>query len=161
MDSKAEMFLKRARTEIDSAAILFEASGNGKMKKELMIDETSTFYSGVIAHAYYSIFYRAKAMLITKGVETSDPFVHKKTYNAFKELFIETGLLDATLLVIYKELIVRADELLEIYRRERKKRGDFTYDTIPQANRGPAEKSIFNAKTFFRHCSAYLSGAPE
>ena len=157
MDSKGDMFMKRARTEIDSAIIIFEASGSNELKKNLMIDENSTFYSGVIPHAYYSIFYCAKAMLITKGVETSDPLVHKKTYDAFKELFIETGLLDASLLFIYKELIVRADELLEIYRQERKKRGDFTYSTIPQANRGPAERSVTNAKTFFRHCSAYLS----
>ncbi len=162
MDSKAEMYLRRARTEIDSAAILFEASSaKSKIKEDLKIQEDSTFYSGVISHSYYSIFYCAKAMLLTKGVETSDPFVHSKTYNAFKEVFIDSGLLDAKLLVIYKELIVRADELLEIFRQEKRKRGDFTYTTIPQANRSPAETSITNAKTFYKHCGAYLSGFPE
>lgn len=162
MDSKAEMFMKRARTEIDSATILFEASSEkSRIKEEMKIQEDSTFYSGVISHSYYSIFYCAKALLLTKGVETSDPFVHSKTYNAFKDTFIDSGLLDAKLLMIYKELIIRADELLEIFRQEKRKRGDFTYTTIPQANRSPAEKSIANAKTFFRHSNSYLSGFPE
>jgi uncharacterized protein (UPF0332 family) len=160
MDSKAEMFVRRARTEIDSATILFESSSDkSRIKEDLKIDQDSTFYSGVISHAYYSIFYCAKAMLLTKGVETSDPFVHSKTYNAFKEIFIDTGVLDTSLLMIYKELIIRADVLLEIFKEEKRKRGDFTYNTIPQANRSPAETSIKNAKTFFRHCNSYISRA--
>lgn len=34
---------------------------------------------------------------------------------------------------------------------------DFTYNTIAQANIEPANKSLENAKTFFRHCNAYLN----
>ena len=41
-----------------------------------MIPET--YYSAVIAHSYYSIFYGAKAYLAKKGVEVSAPEEHKK-----------------------------------------------------------------------------------
>ena len=157
MDSKVEMYSKRARSEIDSASILFRASGERNVKDVLSIGKEETFYSGVISHAYYAIFYCAKAMLLTKGVVTEPPEVHKKTFEKFKVTFIDSGMLDAKLLIIYRELIVRAETLLEIYKRERKKRGDFTYNTIPQANKAPAEESINHAKTFFKHCDAYLS----
>jgi uncharacterized protein (UPF0332 family) len=158
MGSKAEMYMKRARTEIDSAFTLFEASGNRKIKEILSLDASETFYSGAISHAYYAIFYCAKAMLLTRGIETESPEIHRKTFDGFKTAFIDTGILDVRLLLIYRELIVRAETLLGIYREEKKKRGDFTYNTIPQANRGPAEESMKNAKIFLGHCSTYLNG---
>ena len=68
MDSKVEMFLKRARSEIDTAEILFLVSKNKEQKNSLNISEESTFYSGVIYHAYYAIFYCAKALLDRKSV---------------------------------------------------------------------------------------------
>ena len=157
MDLKVEMFTRRARTEIDSAVILFAASENKELKGKFKVYEESTFYSGVISHSYYSIFYCAKAMLLTKNIETDAPEVHKKTLDKFKEVFIDTGLLDTKLLIIYQAMIVRAEALLEIYKAEKKKRGDFTYNTIAQANRYPAEESIKHAKEFFKHCDAYLS----
>ena len=156
MDSKVELFVKRARTEIDSAEILFQASENKMLKSNFKVNEDSTFYSGAISHSYYSIFYCAKAMLLTKKIETDAPELHKKTLEKFKEIFIDTGLLDTKLLIIYQSIIVRAEALLEIYRAEKRKRGDFTYNTISQANRNPAEESIKHAKFFFKHCDAYL-----
>ena len=54
-------------------------------------------------------------------------------------------------------MIVKAESLLEIFRAEKKKRGDFTYNTIAQANIEPANESLKNAKTFFKHCNAYLN----
>lgn len=157
MDSKVEMFVKRARTEIDSAEILFQVSEDKKVKGNFNVKEDSTFYSGVISHSYYSIFYCAKAMLLTKKIETEAPEIHKKTFEKFKEVFIDTGLLDTKLLIIYHSMIVRAEALLEMYKAEKRKRGDFTYNTIPQANRNPAEESIKHAKEFFKHCDVYLS----
>ena len=46
---------------------------------------------------------------------------------------------------------IKADTLLGIFRIEKKKRGDFTYQTLSQANKEPAEESIKNAKAFFSH----------
>ncbi len=157
MDSKVEMFIKRARSELDSAEILSEVSNKKELKDMFKIGEGETFYSGAISHAYYAIFYCSKAMLLTKKIETDAPEVHKKTLDEFKKTFIDTGIMDARLLIIYKQMIVRAEALLEIYKQEKKKRGDFTYNTIPQANKDPAEESIKNAKEFYKHCNAYIS----
>jgi len=159
MDSKAEIYLKRARSEIDSAIILFESSAKKETLESLSINPDSTFYSGAISHSYYAIFYCAKAMLLSKNNTTEPPEIHKKTFEEFKNIFIDTGLLDVKLLTIYKEMIVRSEDLLEIYKDEKRKRGNFTYNTIPQANRAPAEESIENAKFFFKHCNAYFSNA--
>lgn len=158
MDSKAEMYLKRALSEIESAQILFEASDKKEdLAKTGIADSGSSFYSGAISHAYYAIFYCAKAMLLTKGIETKPPEIHKKTLEAFKMAFIDSGLLDVKLLMIYREMIVKAEDLLEIYKEEKWKRGNFTYNTIPQANKEPAKESIENARFFFKHCNTYLN----
>ena len=155
MDSKVELYLKRSRTEINMAILLIKLSSN-KQLHEFDIPEEETFYSGVISHCYYSIFYSAKAMLLTKGIEREGPEIHKKTLNDFKEQFIDTGLLDAKLLLIYKKMIVKAESLLEIFKIEKRKRGDFTYNTIAQANIEPANESLENAKIFFKYCNAFL-----
>jgi len=39
---------------------------------------------------------------------------------------------------------------------EREKRTTFTYKTLPQANKEPAEKSIENAKFFISHIKSFL-----
>lgn len=156
MDSKVDTFTKRARTELESAEILFEVSGKKEIRENFEISEESTYYSGAISHAYYAIFYCAKAMLLAKNIETESPEIHKRTFDKFKEVFIDTGLLDASLLMIYKEMIIRAETLLGIYKTEKKKRGDFTYNTIAQANISPAQESINNAKKFLKHTMAYL-----
>jgi len=49
------------------------------------------------------------------------------------------GILDVNLLTIYKKMMVRADQLLQIFKDEKWKRGHFTYETIPQANKDPAD----------------------
>ena len=156
MDSKAELYIKRARAELDMAALLFACSGNEILGK-FDIDSSQTFYSGAIAHSYYAIFYSAKAMLLTKNITTESPEIHRKTFDEFEKSFIKTGILDIALLEIYRELVIRAETLLEIFREEKRKRGNYTYNTIAQANRPPAENSIKNAKTFFKHCQAYLN----
>lgn len=151
------MYFKRAKTELETAEILDKVSNNKDIKSTFDLSPDSTYYSGVISHAYYTIFYSAKAMLLTKKIETKAPEVHKKTLDAFKAQFIDSGILDAKLLVIYQQMTIRAETLLEIFKTEKKKRGDFTYNTIPQANLEPAEESIRNTKMFLKHCNAYLN----
>lgn len=112
--------------------------------------EEDTYYSAVISHSYYCIFYAAKAYLLTRGIKTEAPEEHKKTYDAFGKL-VDTGTVDVELLKIYEKMLVRADSLLHIFELEKGKRGRFTYRTLPQANREPARESIENAQTFFRH----------
>lgn len=114
MDSKVRLYLKRARIEINTAILLLESSNN-KLLNNFDISEDETFYSGVISHCYYSIFYCAKAMLCTKNIDTKAPEAHRKTLDAFKKEFIDMGVLDAKLFMIYKKMIIKAESLLEIF----------------------------------------------
>jgi len=148
MDSTVKLYIKRAENEIVIAEKLKEMSDNDKTREFMQIQQDMTFYSAVISHAYYSIFYSAKAILLAKGITTSSPEVHKKTLDAFKENLVDTGILDVKLLEIYKKLVIRAEELLGIFIEEKQKRGDFTYKTLPRANKEPAADSIRNAKLF-------------
>jgi len=157
MDLMIRNYLDRAENEIILAASIKRLSDESEAKEYFNIDQNFTFYSAAISHSYYSIFYSAKAILLTKGVRTQSPDVHSKTLQAFKERLVDTGILDTKLLEIYKKLVVRADELLGIFVEEKRKRGDFTYKTIPQANREPAEDSLANAKIFLSNIKRVIA----
>ncbi|MFH1132901.1 MAG: hypothetical protein V1735_00255 [Nanoarchaeota archaeon] len=148
MDSTVSVYLDRAENEIKAAEALKRISDDEAIKDDFGFPPEDTFYSGVISHCYYSIFYAAKAILLSKRIQTEYPDVHRKTFDAFKATFVDSGILDVKLLEIYQKLVVRADELLEIFKDEKWKRGHFTYQTIRQANKVPAEESLKNAKTF-------------
>ncbi len=89
MDSKADMYFKRAKTELETAEILDKISENKDTKQNFDISSDATYYSRVISHAYYAIFYSAKAMLLSKNLKTEVPEVHRKTIDAFKKEFIK------------------------------------------------------------------------
>src|SRR3989338_3617258 len=148
MDLTIKAYLETSENELILSQAILKISQENEAKSFLGIDEGLTFFSSVISHSYYSIFYSAKALLLTKGIATSAPEIHKKTFDEFKRAFVDTGILDVKLFEIYKKLVVRADALLDIFKDEKWKRGNFTYNTIPQANREPATDSFNNAKTF-------------
>lgn len=148
MGSLIDLYLDRSNNEILVAKSLKRLSEQEEDKVSFDLPEDISFYSSVISHSYYAIFYAAKALLLTKGIVTKSPEVHKKTFEEFKKNFVDTNELDVSFLKIYKKMIVRADELLEIFKDEKWKRGHFTYQTIPQANKEPAEDSLKNSKFF-------------
>jgi hypothetical protein len=61
------------------------------------------------------------------------------------------GKMDVQLLNIYRKSIIQANQLLDIYFREKEKRGTFTYQKLPQANMKPASDSLENASLFFKN----------
>ena len=127
MSDEAELYLQRAENELVAAQMLFDISSNPTLQKEqFKLEKDFTFYSTVISHSYYCIFYSAKAILIKEGIKTDAPEVHKKTIIAFEKYLVETGKLNVELLKIYKKIIVRAEELLGIFSKEKGKRGEFT-----------------------------------
>lgn len=154
MDS--ELCIHRAENEIKLAEIIFVISEVPDIQRDVFkVNEPETYFSAVIAHSYYSIFYGAKAYLSMKGIEISAPEEHKKAFSEFRK-FAESGELDVELLKIYQEALIRAECLLGIFKKEKKKRGEFTYRTMPQANKEPAKESIEHAKVFFKHMIAVL-----
>src|SRR3989344_3972532 len=157
MSNEFELYLQRAENELVAAQMLFDVSSNPDLQKEqFKLEKDFTFYSIVIGHSYYSIFYSAKAILIKNNVETEAPEVHKKTVEAFEKYLVRTGKLDIELLKIYQKMIVRADALLGIFSLEKRKRGEFTYQKLPQANKEPAQESLDNAYFFFKNVNKIL-----
>ncbi len=154
----AELYLLRAENELAVANVLIDISNNPELQKNFKLDKQFTFYSSVISHSYYSIFYCAKAILLTEGIETTTPNVHEKTLIAFEKYFVSTGKLDVQLLKVYKQMVLRAEYLLEIFSKEKGKRGKFTYRTLPQANIEPAQDSIKNALLFFKSINKIIRG---
>ena len=151
MDLNYNLYLERANNEIKLADIVILVSNNKDLQINIFkIEEPETYYSAVISHAYYCIFYSAKAYLLKKGIKTKPPEEHKKTYDEFK-ILVQKGIVDDELLKLYEEVLIKAETLLGIFKTEKKKRGKFTYQKLSQANLEPANQSLEKAKTFFKH----------
>lgn len=151
MDSLVRIYMDRAENELRLARALVLLSEDIEMKKQAETETDDTFYSATISHAYYAIFYSAKALLLTKNIKTKAPEIHKNTIDAFSKEFVETGILDYEFLKIYKQISVTADELLNLFNKEKWKRGHVTYRTIAQANKPLADESVKNAKKFLQN----------
>ena len=78
-----------------------------------------------------------------------------ETLEEFEKLAL-SGEIDVELLKIYKSIVVKADELLGILRKEKSKRGKFTYKKLPQANLDPAKESLTNAEKFFKNINLMI-----
>jgi len=96
-----------------------------------------------------------KAYLIKNKIFTNAPEEHKNTYEEFKKL-CDIGLIDYELIKIYKEIIVKADTLLNIFDKEKHKRGKFTYNILSEINMRPANESLENASYFIKHINSLL-----
>jgi uncharacterized protein (UPF0332 family) len=149
MDPIQRLYLKKADNELTLAEMLFRISISEEIKSGLAVNKNQTFFSAVISHCYYSIFYCAKAYLLSKGINPKLPSVHSKVYNEF-EKFVQSGALDKQLLKIYDDARIKAEYLLNILFKEAKKRGQFTYEKLPGANEQPARDSLENSKKFFK-----------
>lgn len=156
MDSDRKiLYLERANNELNLAKAIFKLSTDKKLKLEFELKEDSTFFSNVISNSYFCIFYSAKALLQSKNIVTEAPEEHKKTLGEFEKLVL-SGEIDVELLIIYKSIVVKADELLGILRKEKSKRGKFTYKKLPQANLDPAIESLNNAEKFFKNINLII-----
>ncbi len=158
MDSMVSILLERAENEILAARSMYKLSINEEIAQGFELPKGTTFYSGIISHSYYAIFYCAKAYLRNKGIMIkSEQGEHQQVYHKLRRL-VKDGVIDAELLRIYEEVRIRAESLLGIFYDEKEKRKTFTYKTIPQANKEPAEESIKNALTFLAHLKNMIFG---
>lgn len=63
MDLNYKLYLQRANNELKLIELIYEASKDFKIQIEAFkISEPETYYSAVISHAYYCIFYSAKGL---------------------------------------------------------------------------------------------------
>lgn len=149
MDFLFELYLKRAQNELNLAIITMKISDDKEIQTTVFKLPNDTYYNAVISHSYYSIFYCAKAYLIFKNIKTDMPEEHRKTYEEFSN-FVNKEILKKELLLIYEDALVKAETLLSIFNKEKWKRGHFTYQKLPQANKEPAIESLENASKFFK-----------
>src|SRR3989338_1352783 len=157
MDSEVSLLLDRAYNELLAARSLSKLSEDNKLKTEMLLPPQTTFYSSVISHSYYSIFYSAKAYLLHKNIKlSSEQGQHQQVYFKFKQL-VQKGILQEELLDIYEDIKLKAEKLLEVLHEEKEKRKIFTYQTIPQANKSPAQDSIKNASFFISHIKSFIN----
>ncbi len=148
------LYLDRAENELELAKMIFLITEDEALQKERFhIEKPLTFYSSVISHSYYCIFYSAKAYLLKDNIKTKPPEEHRKTFEEFRRL-VENGIVGAELLRLYESVMLKADCLVEIFRQEKNKRGVFTYQKLAQANKEPAEESLSHAKKFFKNLYA-------
>jgi uncharacterized protein (UPF0332 family) len=155
MEPLTKLYLERAKNELILGQTIFKISWNKKIKEQLTLTKDITFYSGAIVHAYYCIFFSAKAYLNENNIKTTKPGIHHKTFHEFKK-FVDSGKLNQELLELYEEMLIKAEELLQIFFKEKRKRGFFNYERLPEANRKPAEKSLNNASIFFKSLNKIL-----
>ncbi len=147
MDSEVKLYINRAEDEFLLAENDMKSSTDIKIKEALGIQRDKTFFYSVISHAYYCIFYTAKAYLLSKGIKTGPPEEHKKNYKEFKKA-VDSGQLDKQLLDIYEKETEKAEVLLKILFKEKRKRGIFTYNLKSEVNLPYAQESIENSKKF-------------
>ena len=155
MVSEDDLYLKRAEEKVLLAKTCFEISTKSEIKTFLGLAQNQTFFNDIISLSYYSVFYSAKAYLISKGVKTQPPEEHKKTYDEFAK-FVKMGILDKELLDIYENAALEAETLLNIFLIEKKNRGRYTYNVNANANMPFAKDSIENTKKFTRTITAIL-----
>ena len=154
-----EFFIKNADDSIDSAKALFELSTNSEKQHSLGF----TSFNGllwVVNASYYSMFYMARALLEKGGIKIkADLSIHAITFDAMIYYFYLTGKLQKEFLEDFieakkdaAELLgkQKADELMEEYFFEKKKRGIFTYDMGTVLVKSKAKTSLERAQRFRR-----------
>ncbi len=155
MVSEINLYLKRAEDKVLLAKTVFEISTKNETKKFLGLSQDKTFFNDIISLSYYSIFYSAKAYLISKGIKTGPPEEHRKTYEEFAR-FVKIGILDKELMDIYENAVAEAEILLNIFFLGKRDRGRFTYNVNSNANLPFAKDSIENAKKFTRDLTTII-----
>ncbi|MFA5142490.1 MAG: hypothetical protein WC471_05995 [Candidatus Woesearchaeota archaeon] len=152
-------FLKNADDSIDSAKALFELSTNPDKQKLLGFTSFNGLLWAVNA-SYYGMFYMARAVLENEGIKIkTDLSIHSVTFDALISYFYLTGKLQKELLNDFidakedaAELLgkQKADELMEDYFFEKKKRGTFTYEMGEILVKSKAKTSLERAQNFRR-----------
>lgn len=161
-----DFFLKNADDSIDSAKVLLELSTNPKKQQSFGF----TSFNGllwVVNASYYSMFYMARALLENGGIKIkSDLSIHSLTFDAVIYYFYLTGKLPKEFLEDFieakedaAELLgkQKADELMEEYFFEKRKRGTFTYDMGVVLVKSKAKTSMDRAQKFRRELKKIIN----
>ena len=161
-----DFFIKNAEDSIDSAKALFELSTNPEKQESLGF----TTFNGllwVVNASYYSMFYMARALLENGGIKIkADLSIHAVTFDAMICYFYLTDKLQKEFLEDFIEAKEdaaeilgkqKADELMEEYFFEKKKRGTFTYNMGEVLVQSKAKTSLERAQKFRRELKKIIN----
>jgi uncharacterized protein (UPF0332 family) len=148
-----EGLLKKESNETARSMYLKNSDLSLRVAEKLMKDELKP-YLWVIVCSYYSMFYAANAVLLHFGYRTTDRNVHGVTNDALIALVLDK--LNKGTIEDYEETradaleiaSARAESVIEMYERERSKRGRFQYNMDEEIKEQKAATSIERAKSF-------------
>ena len=121
-----------------------------KIAEKLFDNQDSWLWTIVIS--YYSMYYIANAVLYKMGYKVGEKIAHKVTADCLISLV--RGKLKASLLEQYEEMQqealagIKADEIIQSFDYERKKRSIFQYETTEEVKQEKAKVSLERAKEF-------------
>jgi uncharacterized protein (UPF0332 family) len=145
MASKVENYLEKSESKLLLAKNSYSLSTNSYLRELSGLPREMTFFNETAQQSYFSIFYAAKAYLISNNFETFPPGEHSSTYNGLERELNCNGVDSIT-----------AKRLMWIYYKERLNRGKSTYDPGFQLD-GPAAKiSISHAEEFLSAISSLI-----
>ena len=158
-DEHTSFFIKNADDSIDSAKVLFELSTDPKKQESLGFTSFNGFL-WVVNTSYYSMFYMARALFENSGIKIrTDMSIHSVTFDAVIYYFYLSGKLQKEFLEDFVEAKEdaaeilgkqKADELMEEYFFEKKKRSTFTYEMGNVLVQAKAKTSLERALRFRR-----------
>ena len=152
-----DFFLTNASDSLKTARCIYDMSTNKDYQQYTGYEGLKGFL-WVINASYYSMFYMARALLENEGIKLrADLSIHALTFDALIHYFYLTGKLQKRLFEQYieaqeeaTELLgkQKADELVEEYFFEKRKRGNLTYETEEFAIQSKAKTSLDRATKF-------------
>lgn len=146
---------QKAINDLSLAEGLLKISNSKKIKDVLNFSKSISFFDWVIVCSYYSIFHATQALLGIKKIKITNR-IHHATIISFAKHYIINGELADEFFFIYEDAENKAKSLLEIFEKEKTKRGLFQYHRLSKNNFEPANESVNNAKTFLRAVNEVL-----
>ncbi len=122
-EKEIEMYLERSEGAIRDAHLLFENES----------------YAGAVSRAYYSMFYAAKAILLSKQIEVSK---HSGVISNFGHHFVKPGLIDGR----YSKMLTEAFKYRQIA----------DYEVSVEISKEEAALHVENAEKFLEEMGRFL-----
>ena len=131
---------------------ILENNANESLKIAEKLFDNQDSWLWTIVTSYYSMYYIANAVLYKMGYKVGEKIAHKVTADCL--IALVRNKLKTSLLEQYEEMQkealagIKADEIIQSFDYERKKRSIFQYETTEEAKQEKAKVSLERAKEF-------------
>ena len=131
---------------------ILENNANESLKIAEKLFDNQDSWLWAIVTSYYSMYYIANAVLYKMGYKVGEKIAHKVTADCL--IALVRNKLKSSLLEQYEEMQkealagIKADEIIQSFDYERKKRSIFQYETTEEVKQEKAKVSLERAKEF-------------